>query len=217
MHSTTFGNNQTPCSLLVELVKGFKSQISGHLSNSKWLAKIRSYPKHSSKSMKKKRIVLLQWPNRSPGLNRLKCWGRILRELCTMQSPQTSISLSNVVKKSGTKFHNGLRGWWSQYLKKTLQVQKKIFFMKKMLLLLKVLWVYLAFHRAAAKTALKTIFFRWLYRSVQKVNNITVITMSSFFSSSNTLQQIVKHSQQLRQISWPQCQMKARGMLFKLH
>lgn len=131
MHSTTFGNNQTPCSLLVELVKGFKSQISGHLSNSKWLAKIRSYPKHSSKSMKKKRIVLLQWPNRSPGLNRLKCWGRILRELCTMQSPQTSISLSNVVKKSGTKFHNGLRGWWSQYLKKTLQVQKKIFFMKK--------------------------------------------------------------------------------------
>lgn len=50
-----------------------------------------------------------------------------------------------------------------------------------MLLLLKVLWVYLAFHRAAAKTALKTIFFTWLYRSVQKVNNITVITMSSFF------------------------------------
>lgn len=131
--------------------------------------------------MKKKRIVLLQWPNQSPGLNRLKCWGRILRELCTMQSPQTSISLSNVVKKSGTKFHNGLRGWWSQYLKKTLQVQKKKFLWKKMLLLLKVLWVYLAFHRAAAKTALKTIFFRWLYRSVQKVNNITVITMSSCF------------------------------------
>lgn len=83
----------------------------------------------------------------------------------------------------------------------TSSPEKKIFYEKKMLLLLKVLWVYLAFHRAAAKTALKTIFFRWLYRSVQKVNNITVITMSSFFSSSNTLQQIVKHSQQLRQIS----------------
>ena len=73
-------------------------------------------PKHSSRSttecLKKKRIKVLQWSSQSPDLSLTEMLWLDLQRAVHKPMLQTSMSWSNIGKKSGPRFlHNHVRDW----------------------------------------------------------------------------------------------------------